>query len=44
MKLKRTEYNGVFFLLPSIAWDRREDVNGLWFSFWNLQFYLDFQD
>jgi hypothetical protein len=42
MKVIRTEYKGVFFLLPSIAWDRREGVNGVWISFWDFQWYVDF--
>jgi len=44
MKLQRTAYDGVFFVLPSIAWDHRKDVNGVWFSWLFFQFYLDFQE
>lgn len=44
MKIKIPEKNKVFFFIPSIVYDYREDVRGIWFSWLTFSLYLDFTE
>lgn len=44
MKIKIPEKNKVFFFIPSIAYDYREDVSGIWLCWLTFSLYLDFTE
>ena len=44
MKFKFPEKNKVFFIIPSIAYDYRDGVKGIWFSWLTFGVYIDFTE
>ena len=44
MKIKIPEKNKVFFIIPSIAYDYRDGVSGIWCCWLTFGFYVDFTE